>query len=301
MINVQDFIHPDDAAALQKLRSIPALPTIIDKIFQYGYEEIAWSENITSNVRLSELQMPEIYKHLPPICNKLGIPIPELYMQMSPIPNAWTSGSKKVYIVITLGLVRRFKDEELDAVLAHECGHILCQHVLYSTLANSLFALGDSIVDSIIGQLGNVALKPIKQALFAWQRASELSADRVACMITSAEILTRVLARLDGIPNNLLKDMNLTAWARQGAEYEMLKQGNSWGKVVRYMSNADMDHPYGPVRAFEAIMWSKSNQNQLACQKINTAQIGKGCQCPNCHAEINLNWAFCKKCGYKIK
>lgn len=114
-MNPFDFIHPDDASALQALKNIPIFPTVMEKIFQYGLDEIRWSENVTTNVRLSEKQLPDIYNHLPPICKKLGIPIPELYLQMSPIPNAWTSGNSRVYIVVTLGLVRRFKDEELDA------------------------------------------------------------------------------------------------------------------------------------------------------------------------------------------
>ena len=128
-MTLDELIHPDDAQALKALQSIPVLPKIMEKVFEYGYDEISWSENITSNLRLSEHQMPEIYNRLPPICERLGIPVPELYLQMSPIANAWTSGHSKVYIVLTLGLIRRLKGEELDAVIAHECGHILCQHV----------------------------------------------------------------------------------------------------------------------------------------------------------------------------
>ena len=217
-MNIQEFIHPDDAAALNNLKSIPALPTIIDKVMQYGYEEIMWSSNVASNIRLSGTQMPEVYNRLPPICQQLGIAVPELYLQMSPIPNAWTSGSKRVFIVVTLGLVRRFNEEELDAVLAHECGHILCHHVIYSMLANAIYDLGDSMMEGILGSIGNLAMKPVKQALFGWSRASELSADRVACMITSPEILTRVLAKLDGIPPIILKSLDLDEWSKIGVK-----------------------------------------------------------------------------------
>ena len=297
-MNTNDFIHPDDASALNTLKNIPAMPQVIEKVFQYGYEEIAWSENITSNIRLSEKQMPEIYKHLPPICAKLGIPVPELYLQMSPIPNAWTSGLKRVYIVVTLGLVRRFKDEQLDAVLAHECGHIVCQHVLYSMLANAIFDLGDSIMDSLLGTIGNVAMKPIKQALFSWSRASELSADRVACLITSADTLTRVLAKLNGIPEILLQDMNYEAWTEQGAEYERMKNGNFSQKVVRYMSNIDLTHPYGPVRAYEVKRWEGGKQYLQI--KNNLMQLTSGNTCPHCGKPISEDWAFCRHCGQKI-
>lgn len=258
VMTLDDLIHPADTSALKTLKNIPALPKVMEKIFEYGYDEIQWTENVTTNLRLCETQMPEIYNRLPPICKRLGIPVPELYLQMTPIPNAWTSGHKKVYIVLTLGLIRRCKDEELDAVLAHECGHILCQHVLYQTLANAIFSIGDSLSESIVGSIGNMAMKPIRQALIAWSRASELSADRVACIITSAEVLARALARISLIPTPIVNGMDFKAWADQGKDYEEMKNGTAWNKIVHWMANSDVDHPYCPVRAYEAFEWEKT-------------------------------------------
>lgn len=275
-MTAQDFIHPDDAAALKTLKSIPALKTVMEKVFQYGYDQIEWAENVTTNVRLSERQMPEIYNRLPPICKKLGIPVPELYLQMSNIANSWTSGNDKPYIVITLGLIKRCKGEELDAVLAHECGHIVCQHVLYQTLANAIFTFGDSFSDSIASVVGSVVMKPLRQALIAWSRASELSADRVACVITPAATLARALARLEMIPKYIVDQMDIEAWAEQGKDYEALKNGTAWNKIVRWMSNSDADHPYNPVRAYEAMEWEKTDM----CRKMR-----------ECNTSLNLHIA----------
>lgn len=177
---------------------------------------------------------------------------------MNPIPNAWTSGHNKVYIVLTLGLVKRLRGEEIDAVLAHECGHIVCQHVLYQTLANAVFTLGDALMDSFIGMIGSAAIKPMKQALITWSRAAELSADRVACIVTSADTLSRALARISGIPRYMIEYMNISVWAQQGKDYEALKNGTAWNKIVRWMANSDADHPYCPVRAYEAFEWEKT-------------------------------------------
>ncbi len=267
-MRIEDIIHPEDVKALNALKSIPALPKVMEKVFQYGYDELAWSENVTTNLRLSETQMPEIYNRLPPICQRLGIPVPELYLQMSPIANAWTSGHKKVYIVLTLGLIKRVSDEELDAVLAHECGHILCQHVLYQTLANAIFTFGDSLADSFVGLVGNVAMKPIRQALMVWSRASELTADRIACIFVPAITLSRVLARLDMIPRYIIDNMDFDAWARQGQDYEALKDGNAWNKVIHWMADSDADHPYTPVRVFEAMRWEKTE----TCSCLRSSQ-----------------------------
>lgn len=257
-MNIEELIHPLDAKALKALKNVPGLPKLMEKVFEYGYDELAWSDNVTTNLRLSETQMPEIYNRLPPICEKLGIPVPELYLQMSPIPNSWTSGHKKVYIVVTLGLIRRLKGEELDAVLAHECGHILCHHVLYQTLANAIFSFGDAIADTFVGMIGNAAMKPIRQALMLWSRASELTADRVACIISPVTTLSRVLARVDMIPKNIVETMDFIAWAKQGEDFEELTNGTAWNKIVHFMADYDADHPYTPVRVYEAMKWEQT-------------------------------------------
>ena len=275
-MNIEELIHPEDAKALKTLKGIPTLPKIMEKVFEYGYDELAWSENVTTNIRLSETQMPEIYNRLPPICKRLGIPVPELYLQMSPIANSWTSGLKKVYIVLTLGLIRRVKGEELDAILAHECGHILCQHVLYQTLANAIFSFGDAIADSFVGFVGNVAMKPVRQALLVWSRASELTADRVACIFTPAKTLAKALARTDMIPKYIVDTMDFDAWAKQGKDYEALN------KVVHWMADSDADHPYTPVRVYEAMKWEntstcewlRSNSFTLEFKSANEEQGG---------------------------
>lgn len=262
-----DYIHPADAAALDVLKKIPALPSVMNKVFELGLEDIMWAENITTNVRLSKTQMPEVYNLLPPICQKLGIKEPELYLNMSPLPNAWTSGHKRAYIVVTFGLVRRCTSEELTAAIAHECGHILCEHVIYHMLADYIFSLGESLSESKLGQVANlVTIKGLRQALFTWQRASELSADRVACSVTSALTLAKVLAKLERIPFVVLKEMDYEEWARQGAEYEHLRKGNLWNKVVRWMSDADLTHPYGPVRAYEAFQWEAQQESKSSTQ-----------------------------------
>ena len=114
-----DFIHPEDAAALRQMESIPGFATIIKKILAVGLENLQYGINMASNISLSERQLPEIYKHLPPICKKMGIPEPEFYLQMNPVPNAWTFGDTRIYIIVTSSLVEMMSDEELDAIIAH--------------------------------------------------------------------------------------------------------------------------------------------------------------------------------------
>ena len=145
MIRPAEFIHPEDAAALRQLESIPGFPALVRKVMSLGLEPLRYGMNMATNIRLSPTQLPELYHHLPPICEKLGIDEPEFYLQMDPMPNAWTFGDTRIFITITSGLVEMMDNEELDAVIAHECGHILCRHVLYHNMAQYLLDGMDSL------------------------------------------------------------------------------------------------------------------------------------------------------------
>ena len=222
MIKPTEFIHPEDATALRQLESIPGFPALVKKVMALGFEQLQYGLNMATAIRLSPTQLPELYNHLPPICNTLGIPEPEFYLQMDPTPNAWTFGDTKIYITITSGLVELLNDEELDAVIAHECGHILCRHVLYHSIARYILDGVDSL-----GILGSFTI-PIQYAILYWERKSELSCDRCASIITSPEIVARSMARLAGGPKSITSQINMKEWAKQADKYDEIKNDGLW-------------------------------------------------------------------------
>ena len=67
MIRPSEFIHPEDSAALQQMESIPGFPALVKKIMSLGLEQFQYGINTASAIRLSPTQLPEIYRHLPPI------------------------------------------------------------------------------------------------------------------------------------------------------------------------------------------------------------------------------------------
>ncbi|MEJ8768588.1 hypothetical protein [Prevotella sp. HCN-7019] len=79
-VNASEFIHPEDAAALRQLENIPGFPALVKKILSLGLEQMQYGVNMASAIRLSPTQLPNIYNHLPPICDKLGIDEPEFYL-----------------------------------------------------------------------------------------------------------------------------------------------------------------------------------------------------------------------------
>ena len=128
------FLHDSDRAALDALKAIPGFHQLMKAFMKVWSEQQFKLINMSTNLRLGEDQMPEIYHLLPPICEKLGIEEPELYVELDVRPNAYTYGDTKPFIVLTSGLFETIPAELIPTVIAHECGHIACHHTLYTTM-----------------------------------------------------------------------------------------------------------------------------------------------------------------------
>lgn len=290
-MNYSDFVHPEDAAALRQMEAIPGFPQMVKKIMEVGIEQMLYGVNMASSIRLSEEQLPSLYNHLPPICRQLGIAEPEFYLEMNPIPNAWTSGDTRIWITVTSGLVDMMTDEELDAVLAHECGHIVCRHVLYHTMASWI---SSGLTSN--GLLDKLSL-PAQVALCYWQRKSELSADRASALVTSSDTVMQVMARLSGGPKSITGNINMQQWAEQADRYDEIRNDGLWNKTLQMAVTATLSHPFAAVRVREILKWSRTEQYQiLKKRKENIAQN----VCPHCGKEIDPTWQFCKHCGISL-
>lgn len=290
MIDTSLFIHPDDAKAIRAIENIPGASAICKKIMEYGFEKLFYGQNIASFIRLSPTQLPHIYKRLPPICEQLGIEEPEFYLEMNPFPNACTFGDTKKFIRVTSGLLETMKNDEIDSVIAHECGHILCRHTLYHNLATFLLQDSSRVLAEEISQT-------LMAALFYWQRKSELSCDRVAAVITSPNTVARVQARLSGGGLELTRGLNMQEWAAQADEYEQLyNERGIWNKYLQLMNTLALDHPFSAVRVREVLKWGSQPKYQEARQALNKREHHR---CPTCGKPAS-SIKYCRFCGTKI-
>ena len=286
-------MHPEDAAALRQLESIPGFPAFVKSFLSLGFETLQYGINMASAVRLSEKQLPNLYRHLPPICEKLGIDVPEFYLSMDPCPNAWTFGDSRIFITVTSGLVDMMDDEELDAVIAHECGHILCHHVLYHSVARYILQGIDAL-----GLLGKLTI-PIQLAFLYWQRKSELSCDRAGAIVTSPEVVSRTMARLAAGPKTITKEIDMGQWALQADKYDEIWNSNTWNKALQIYAISGQNHPFSAVRVREVLKWGQSQEYK----NIQAALMAgdSAARCPRCHQIVDEGWTFCKHCGQKLK
>jgi heat shock protein HtpX len=72
----------------------------------------------------------------------MGIPVPRLWVIPEGSPNAFATGRNPNHssVAVTAGLLELMNDEELEAVIAHELGHILNRDILISSIAATLAA-----------------------------------------------------------------------------------------------------------------------------------------------------------------
>jgi len=69
-----------------------------------------------------------------------GLPMPKIYVIADPAPNAFATGrdSRHAVVGVTEGLLENMNREELQAVIAHEMGHIKNQDILLMTVVTVL-------------------------------------------------------------------------------------------------------------------------------------------------------------------
>ena len=294
-MNYREFIHPEDEAAMRNLAAVPGFDKVARLLMVNVTENLMHGLYMAQNIRLSPTQLPEIYNLLPPICGKFGIDLPEFYLTMDPSPNAWTIGDKRKFIVLTSGLLDHVTDErELRSIVAHECGHILCRHVFYNTIAMLLVNFGASL------GFAEVVMSPILLALKYWQRRSELSADRASVVyLGESDTPSRALLRICGGPANLTKGINLQEYAEQARAYDELLSDSRWNKILQSMAVMNANHPFASVRIREMLSWAASPQ--FARLKDAMARAEETPLCPQCGRRVYAKAKFCKFCGASLK
>jgi Zn-dependent protease with chaperone function len=254
-------------------------------------ERMIQGVNMANKVRLGPDQLPKLYELLPPLCQTLGIDEPEFYLEMNPNPNAYTMGDSVISITVTSGLTEMMDEEMVKAVLAHECGHIACRHVLYSTMAQILLSDGADILG-----LGVLTL-PLQLALFRWQRYAEFSCDRAAAVcMQSPEPMSKAFMYLAGGGNLPYGDINMDAYMQQAIDYEDILFRSNWVKLLQFLALMKQEHPFLSVRARQIEMWCKTEQYQKILQYMNET----GNDCPHCGAPLNPDWKFCRRCGKSL-
>jgi heat shock protein HtpX len=85
-------------------------------------------------------QLPRAYEVVERLTQKIGIPMPKLYVIPTDSPNAFATGRNPQHasVAMTQGILQLLNDEELEGVLAHELGHVNNRDILISSIAATI-------------------------------------------------------------------------------------------------------------------------------------------------------------------
>lgn len=89
---------------------------------------------------ISEKESPLLHGIVGRLAEKMGIPVPKIYIVNLPVPNAFATGRNKNHAVVavTPSILQLLNEKELEGVLAHELSHIQNKDILISAIAATL-------------------------------------------------------------------------------------------------------------------------------------------------------------------
>jgi heat shock protein HtpX len=107
---------------------------------------------MTGAKQIEKRDNPRLYRMVENLAITTGMPTPKVYIIDDPAPNAFATGRDPRHAIVaaTTGLMDIMDDAELEAVLAHEMGHVQNYDIRVSMIAFGLV--------SVIGLLSDIVL-----------------------------------------------------------------------------------------------------------------------------------------------
>ena len=271
-LKADQFRHPLDLEATNALKQLPGLDLVIRNLLGPLAEQFFYLENIASSILVSDRQLPHLHKLLLEACQILDLEPPQLYVRQHPVPNAYTFAmrGKQPFMVMHTSLIELLNPEEIQAVIAHELGHLKCDHGVYLTLAN--------LIVLAAGQLptwGGMIAQGLQSQILEWLRCAEFTCDRAALLVTQdPKVVASLLMKLTGGSPSLVSQLNLEAFLDQARSYDDVSS-SQLGDLLKQAQTAALTHPVPVLRAREIDRWADSKVYQSLLQQRPIQYNGK--------------------------
>jgi heat shock protein HtpX len=115
-----------------------AVAVVMNFVSYFFSDKIALSVYRAKPVTREEL--PRAYQIVERLTQKIGLPMPKIYVIPMESPNAFATGRNPQHasVAVTHGILGLLTDEELEGVLAHELGHVNKRDILISSVAATI-------------------------------------------------------------------------------------------------------------------------------------------------------------------
>lgn len=321
-IDASHYQHELDRQALNTLKSTPGFMVFLEA-FLNAYDERAVSISAKSSyIEITSDQLSEYYEMVPPVCEKLGIEVPALYLASDDSVKAWTMNEESPIIVISAGAIQNCSKDTINVLLARECGHIASHHTFYQTMESLMVDGAAAVLPGASGFL-NIDLQA---AFLSWGKASEYTADRAAAIaLGSADVVVNALIELSGGWNSLGLNIDSELFIHQVAENEPSIREGAKNKAFEILLHSFKGEGlFNAYRALDLKRWCQLGEFEnmqrflrgeevvnSASASAEQASSDKGAQpsavkeghyfCINCGASLKEGQRFCSSCGYKCE
>lgn len=261
-LDAAQFRHPLDRDLTNLIQTLPG-GKLAEGTLRQAFPVIEQGirlDLLSSSVRVSSQQLPHLHDLLQEACQVLDFgldqPLPELYIQSSPQPNAYTLALRgedtAPIVVVTSALLDQSTDPELQAILGHELGHLKCEHSLYFTLGG--------LASTPLRNLPFVGGQ-IDSTLQQWRLAAEYTCDRASLLVAQdPHVVASAMLKLTA-GTGKYNNMSAEAFVAQCLEYDdLLQKANPLVRASIRRQLSQRTHPLPVRRVAELEKWSKSKE-----------------------------------------
>lgn len=266
MENIYKYIHPQEAAVTERLKSNLVSEEYCEQLLE-NYRifdlEKEMPDNIGKCLEVNKLQLPDVYEVVAELCEILDMEIPKIYVFENYYFSISAEGLDKPWIQISTKSLENFSDEELRFAIARELVHIKLDHIKYEVLCEE-FTKNIETASQVITLPGYAAASEQAFDVYRnrfiliaanWTRISEYTADRCALVACDFDITSAVSVILKQILNSsdLAEQVDLPSFLHQ-TEAIM-----SFTTTAAKFTRMDEMAPYGPFRIKELISFASVN------------------------------------------
>ncbi|MEL4895246.1 M48 family metallopeptidase [Crocosphaera sp. Alani8] len=286
-LSSEAFRHPLDTQAEQTLRSVPGFDLLATNFMEYLYERPQQISLMGNSIKVGPRQYSTLYGIFRETVYDLAIDLePLIFVSQNPIANAYSLGQQQPYIVLNAGLLDLTEEIELRTVIAHELGHIKCEHSLLIQMA--IWAMNaTSLFGELTLGLGNIISSGLIFAFYEWRRKAELSADRASLLvIDDTETIFKMMMKMAGGSHKYAHECHLDEFLKQAELYRELEEDdlNQLYKFLIYNggNGVFLSHPFPVDRVHYLQNWANSREyqniregNYKTSSKSNTVTVEK--------------------------
>jgi Zn-dependent protease with chaperone function len=264
-LSTEAIRHPLDYQAEQALRSVPGFDLVARKFMEFMQERPQRVYLMGNSVQVGPRQYSTLHRLFRENLTALDIHSePLLFVVQNPEVNSYTLGEEQPYVVINTGLLDILTEEEIGVVLAHELGHLKCNHSMLTQMAIWTMTAASWVGELTMG-IGNIMSSGLIYAFYEWRRKAELSADRAAMLATDdfARVM-QTMVKVSGGSRQFAHELNLDEFERQADEYKALDQ-DDLNQIYKFLMVSGLtgmmqSHPFPVERVHYLKQWANSEE-----------------------------------------